>query len=148
MRLRRWFWTAAIALSLTVTPIMVGTSLFKAGYGFAELHESTDAGYYEWETNEAAIHHIVEVKQHWDIAGEIVLDWEERIVHLYGYYYDVFTGEFKIVISSEEIVIVVGVTHEEDAAHFMVKLLLQDLKARMNSQTPPQQPQPLIEASL
>ncbi len=136
-----------IIFSLIATPVVVGTSLFKAGYNFIELHESTYTGI-DWKTNSDEIHHLVEVKQLWDIAGEIVLDWEERVVFPFGYYYDVFTGEFKIVISSEEIVIVMGVAQEEDSAQFMVKLMMIELKARMNSPTAPQQPQPLIEASL
>ncbi len=119
MRLRRWFWTAVIAFSLIATPVMVGTSLFNAGYGFAELLdlERLDPvpDVFSWLKNPAGgkqvphyatdvktdIYHLVESAdhRHWDLAGEIVLDYLHNTVFPFGYFNDTIADDYKIVIS-------------------------------------------------
>ncbi len=119
MRLRRWFWTAVIALSLVATPVMVGTSLFNAGYGFAELLDSERLDpvpdVFSWLKNPAGgkqvehyetgvmtdIYHLVENTdhRHWDLAGEIVLDYQHNTVFPFGSFYDIIADNWKIVIS-------------------------------------------------
>lgn len=109
-----------VIFSLIATPIVVGTSLFKTSYSFPELHESTYAGD-GWETSLEDFHHLVEVRQHWDIAGEIVLDWKERLILPFAYFYDVFTGEFHIVRFEEGEYYLRGLSREEDFAQLLVK---------------------------
>lgn len=166
MRLRRWFWTAVIALSLVATPVMVGTSLFNAGYGFAEQLETT-TGPFTWAKNpvgkqikhyatgvETDIYHLTENVHHWDLAGEIVLDWEHHIVFPFGYFYDIIADNYKIVLSptnemdtEDGDTFILGRVDTEGAAKIAVVMLWAKMKG-MQFNLEPDKQAPLREASL
>lgn len=112
MRLRRWLYIAVITLSLLATPVLVGHSLFKAGYNFAEQLEYT-VDPFTWMKNpvdgkqlknyatgiETDVYHLCENRTHWDLAGEVVIDWPHHIVFPFGYFYDIIADNYKIVLS-------------------------------------------------
>ena len=148
MRLRDLFFSVVIAVCLVATPVTVGTSLFKASYNFTELLEPS-AEPFTWLKNpiegepiknyltgaHADIYHLVENIHHWDLAGEIVLDWTHKIVFPFAYFEDIFAGNFKVVLSpttkkdSEEgDTIIVGRVHNEGAAKLAVVMLYAKLK--------------------
>lgn len=156
-----------IIFSLIATPVMVGTSLFKAGYCFAEQLETTMDGF-DWMKNpvgkpirnsatgiEADIHHLVEIRHHWDLAGEIVLDWEHDIVFPFGYFYDTMAGHYKIVLSPttkdeslEGGSFLIGTAQDKDTAEMFVKMQWARFKGMKFQRPVVEQPEPLRQASL
>ncbi len=155
-----------IIFSLIATPVMMGTSLFKASYGFGELLTPT-AEPFTWTKNPVGkqiehyatdigtdIYHLTENIHHWDLAGEIVLDWEHHIVSPFGYFYDIIADDYKIVISpireedAEETTYIMGRAETEGAAKVALVMMWSQFNGMKFNLEPGAQPEPLIEASL
>jgi hypothetical protein len=153
---------------------MVGTSLFKAGYNFAEqldlerLDPVPDV--FSWLKNPAGgkqvehyatgvktdIYHLVENAdhRHWDLAGEIVLNYQHNTVFPFGYFYDIIVDDWKIVISpiqeedaEEGTTYIVGLADTEGAAKVAVIMMWAEMKG-MHFQPEPVKEAPLQQASL
>jgi len=90
MRLRDLFFSVVIAVCLIVTPVMVGTSLFKAGYNFEPLLQPEYK--LEWSKEKQSeyllqmapglniavtlsTYDALQIHEHYDIAAEVPLYW-------------------------------------------------------------------------
>lgn len=132
--LKRLVCVGALLVGLILPPTMMDQ-----GYRFLESLPNSIT--FEWTKNPygkpiknyatgvtADVHHFAEVETHWDLAGEVVLDWEDKKVFPFAYFYDILADNYKIVMSNKEHTLMLGAADTEGGARMTVLILYAKLR--------------------